>query len=526
MNEHDYLPADSRLATHPIPSFWQKFKYMHRLMWFPANRMESGLAPKSFDRSASRPQQWLLASSVIPVWTGYMRQVVIIANPVVWWVSALGLFSFIAIKIFFVLRTKRGYLETGLLKQLKTQQLGKASAFFAAWAIHYVPYFCVDRMLYVHHYFPALYCTILLASSLFSGLMEFFSRPIRVLSLFSLIVLCVSSYAQLAPLSYGYPMTRGHCESVSRWFSLLECSFAPLNDTQYTSVLTMRDQRLEGDEHGSLALQQEGSQTPQRPQATNGPTSSHAGADVDFLTKVAVPPASASVLPQDLQQRIKELYSSYRHARIEKQELRKKPPVLEPLFPSANEPQPMQNVVLLPYQLSPQHWDLDTLYQMLGRRTNEHVQQQLHALIRKQQQQQQLLQQQQQLAKENEPGTLTDDVGIQGSDADSVPKEPSASLSMEAPPSPPMHTQGMEYPGDYEGRPNYQLREQMISAAAIFAANKKAQVRAERDTLLALFPTKEKLAEHKAKEKGEVTRKLQKQREELASNKDRKRGKV
>ncbi|CAO3565175.1 unnamed protein product [Mortierella alpina] len=517
MNEHDYLPADAPLATNPTPSFWQKFKYMHRLMWFPANRMESGLAPNSFDRSASRPHQWILASSIIPVWTGYMRQVVVLGNPVVWWLSALGLFSFIAIKVFFILRTKRGYLETGLLKQMKTQQLGKASAFFMAWAIHYVPYFCVDRVLNLHHYFPALYCSILLASSLFSGLMEFFSRPTRVVFLFSLIVLCVSSYAQLAPLSYGSLMIREHCEAVSSWFSLLDCSIAPQNDTQYISFSTMRGQRHEEKELGSLALQQEGSQSAQQPQATNGPTLSHAGPDVDFLTKAAVLPASASVLPQDSQQRIKGLYSSYRHSSIEKKGLRKKPPVLEPLFPSANESQPMQNIVLLPYQVSPQHWDLDILKQMLGRWTNEHVQQQLHDLIRKQQQHQQR-QQEQRLVKENEAGTLPD--------ADSVPKEPSASPPMDAPPPPPIHTRGMEYPGDYEGRPDYQRREQMISAAATFAANKKVQVRAERDKLLALFPTKEKLAEHKAKEKEEVMRKLQKQREDLASIKDTRRGQV
>ncbi|KAG9327180.1 hypothetical protein KVV02_000896 [Mortierella alpina] len=515
MNEHDYLPADALLAASPTPSFWQKFKYMHRLMWFPANRVESGLVPRTFDRFASTPQQWLLPNSVIPVWTGYMRQVVIIANPVVWWVSTLGLLSFIILKVFFVLRTKRGYLETGLLKQLKTQQLGNMSTFFAAWAIHYMPFFCVDRMLYLHHYFPALYCTILLASSLFSVVMEFFSRQIRYLFLSSLVILCISSFAQLAPLSYGSLMTRGHCESVSRWFNLLDCSIAPAVkyklDAQHIPLSTQRKQRREEKGPSSLALQQEGAPTAQQPQATNGPILSHAGPDVDFLTREAVLPASASAsaLPQNAQEGIQGRYSSYRQAGIEKQQFRKKPPVLESFFPSANELQPMQDVVLLPYQISPQHWDLDVLNQMLGRWTDEHVLQQLHDLIRKQQQQR--------LAKENETGTIQESLGIQGSDTNLLPKRPPASVSVDAPP-PPMHSQGLAYPADYEGRPDYQRREQMIAAAAVFAANKKAQVRAERDMLLALFPTKDNLAEHKAKEKEEVMRKLQKQKEDMASS--------
>ncbi|KAF9571993.1 hypothetical protein EC968_010470 [Mortierella alpina] len=481
MNEHDYLPADALLAAHPIPSFWQKFRYMHWLMWFPANRMESGIAPKSFDRLASRPQQWLLADSVVPIWTGYMRQVVMIANPVVWWAGTLGLFLFILIKVFFILRTKRGYVEIGLLKDLKTQQLGNANTFFAAWVIHFMPFFCIDRMLYLHHYFPALYCTILLASSLFSGLMEFFSRQIRFLCLFSLLVLCVSSFVQLAPLSYGSLMTRGHCES-----------------------------------------QQEGTPTAQQPQATNGPILSHAGPEVDFLTGGAVLPGMASVLPQDSPLGVEGIDSSFiRHAvpGIEKPALRKKPPVLEPFFPSADELQPKQDVVLLPYQMSPQHWDLEVLNQMLGRWTDEHVQQQLYDLIRKQQQLQQ-----QQLAKELEADTDTQVIhDIQCSDTKSVPEETSASVSVDAAPSPPMHTQGMAYPADYDGRPDYQRREQMIAAAAIFAANKKAQIRAEREVLLALFPTKDNIAEHKAKKKEEVLKKLQKQKEDMASKKVRNR---
>ncbi|KAF9959528.1 hypothetical protein BGZ72_009473 [Mortierella alpina] len=528
MNEHDYLPADALLAASPTPSFWQKFKYMHRLMWFPANRMESGVAPKVFDRLATRPQQWLLARSIVPVWAGYMRQVVVIANPVVWWVSTLGLLSFIAIKVTFVLRTKRGYLETGLLKKFKTEKLGNASTFFTAWAIHYVPFFCVDQTLYLHHYFPSLYCAILLASSLFSGLMDFIPRQVRFLCLFSLVILCTSSFTQLAPLTYGSLMTREHCESVSKWFSLLDCSISPELDTQHLPLLTLKKQRRKEKELWSMALQQKGSQTAKQSQATNEPILSHAGPDVDFLTKEAILPVSTSILSQDLQRGIDEFYTSYRHASTGKLELRKKSPVLEPFFPSADEPQPMQNVVLLPYQQSPQHWDLDVLNQMLGRWRGEHALQQVQDLIRKrhqhdERQQQQQQQQQERLVKDGEAGSLQDDVDIH----DIAPKEPPASMSVDTPPPPPpSHTQGMAYPAAYEGRPDYQRREQMIAAAAIFAANKKAQVRAERDMLLALFPTKEKLAEHKAKEKEEMSRKLQKHREDMASYKDRNKSKV
>lgn len=360
--------------------------------------------------------------------------------------------------------------------------------------------------------------------------MEFFSRQIRFLFLVSLVILCVSSFLQLAPLSYGSMMTYEQCESVGRWFSLLDCSIAPEQDAQVIPLSTLKEQRREEKEElWSLALQQqEGTPTTKQPQATHEPISSHAGPEVDFLTEEAILPASASVLPQTPQQHGSTgLYGSYGQAGTDKLELRKKPPVLEPFFPAANEFQPKQDVVLLPYQISPQHWDLDVLNQMLGRWTNEHALQQVRDLIRKRRQQEEEQQlQQERLEKEVEAGSVQNDLGIKDSSTESLQNESLASVSVDAPPPPPMHTQGMAYPADYEGRPNYQRREQMIAAAAVFAANKKAQARAERDVMLALFPTKDNLAEHKAKEKEEVKRQLQKQKEDLAKNKDKSRRKV
>ncbi|KAF9139353.1 hypothetical protein BG015_002060, partial [Linnemannia schmuckeri] len=46
----------------------------------------------------------------------YQLQMTIVANPVVWWTSALGLAAYVMSMVVFAIRQKRGYFETGCLR--------------------------------------------------------------------------------------------------------------------------------------------------------------------------------------------------------------------------------------------------------------------------------------------------------------------------------------------------------------------------------------------------------------------------
>ncbi|KAG0209219.1 hypothetical protein BGX28_010441 [Mortierella sp. GBA30] len=380
MNEHDYLPMDTSLASYPTPSFWQKFKEMHWLMWFPGRRIESGVFKKKFHISASAPLRWPLAQSLVLVWTGYMRQVAIVANPLVWWTGTFSVAIFLATKVVFVLREKRGYFETGYLRE--------------------------------------------------------------------------------------------HVR---------------------------KDKELR-----AAQVHQEGSHSAQsQPLSTNAPSTPPPGRGNDFLTVGATFPIVQDTLAQESPQVPKEHNSPLRVGlSIAKPERRLRSPVLEPHFPLKGKPLPMQGVILLPYQQPPQHWEPDVQPQMLNRWTSPYAQQQILQLIREQPLQEATTN----VEASHEPGDENS-----GDFMKKIPaKDDLASSAVnEVPASLAVHTKGLLYPGQYEGRPDYQRREQMISAAAVYASKKKAQEHTERNPLLALFPTKENISTSKAREKEEAIRYLQ-----------------
>ncbi|OAQ25441.1 glycosyltransferase family 39 protein, partial [Linnemannia elongata AG-77] len=204
-NRHDYLPADTPKTSYPKPSFWAKIKEIHKLMWSYQSSPEENL-----QISSSNPRQWPLGQAMILAWSGYQRQMAIVANPVVWWTSAMGLVVYLASMAIFAVRQKRGYFETG---QFQRFHLSDAGTYFTGWAFHYIPFFFIDRILYLHHYFPALYFSILLTSSLLSGLSGFLPRPARFTLSTTISILAVAMFIRLAPLSYGSEMTREKCEA-------------------------------------------------------------------------------------------------------------------------------------------------------------------------------------------------------------------------------------------------------------------------------------------------------------------------
>ncbi|KAK3810004.1 MAG: Dolichyl-phosphate-mannose-protein mannosyltransferase-domain-containing protein [Benniella sp.] len=229
-NEHDHLPFNTPLASYPKPTFLQKVFEMHWLMWSHKGQFRDVYHP-----SASKPWRWPLALSMIPAWAGHGSQVVIAPNPVVWWIGALGLVAFLGAKILFRLREKRGYFESGRIREFKHFHLGEAGTYFIGWALHYLPFFWVDRTLFIHHYFPALYCSTLVASATFSGLVGFLPRKMRLSIALSLVVLVIAVFSQLTPLTYGGHLANEQCESLSRWMNKiqgyhghhLDCSLTP-----------------------------------------------------------------------------------------------------------------------------------------------------------------------------------------------------------------------------------------------------------------------------------------------------------
>ncbi|KAG0017068.1 hypothetical protein BGZ81_010925 [Podila clonocystis] len=377
MNDHDNLPMDTELASYPAMTFWKKFVQIHKLM---LNNPD--ILARTYQPSASRPLRWPIAQSIIPAWAGYKRQLTIVANPVVWWTGTLGVLAFLAAKVLFALREKRGYFETGHVRVLENYHLNDAAVYFVGWAAHYLPFVFIGRTLFMHHYFPSLYLSTLLASSLFSGLAAFLPRKARFALLVTFLALTVNVFVRLSPLTYASAMTREHCESLAPLVNSLltsdnrlDCSHAPPASARPTLLSEMKAQaRREKTIYAKNALTTsptdsaavaENTQSPPQQQHKGYPPiplSAPGSPPIEFLTAEA-PQDALARHQRSLRKTDSHLPESLRtwgaQVRITRVEPKAKAPVLPMHFPLANETLPMEGVFLTPYQRPPQRWDLD-----------------------------------------------------------------------------------------------------------------------------------------------------------------------
>ncbi|KAG0274180.1 hypothetical protein BGZ95_010036 [Linnemannia exigua] len=382
-NRHDYLPKNTPKTKYPTPSFWAKFAEMHQLMWSYQDPLEENL-----QISSSNPRQWPMGQAMILVWSGYQRQMAIVANPVVWWTSALGLAVYILSMTVFAVRQKRGYFETGRLGELQRFHLSEAGSFFTGWAFHYLPFFFVDRVLYMHHYFPSLYFSILLTSSILPGLSGFFPRPARFALFTIILLLTIATFLHLAPLSYGSEMSREKCEAVGALVNPrrrgeghlsndLDCSLAPLT-TDQPKLLSLMKQQAKAEKALSKRQRQEfktgdveGLPQPTKNAENVAATTTAVVAANHFMTSEPVllgDTADSSSTPRNGAPLLAGTNSGKANRLSVTKPLPKiRAPVLPMHLPPLKRHLPVSDIVLLPYQRPPQLWDRETQAQMMQR---------------------------------------------------------------------------------------------------------------------------------------------------------------
>lgn len=82
-----------------------------------------------------------------------------------------------------------------------------------AWALHYLPFFLMQRQLFLHHYFPALYFAILCFSASFDVVTRNIKYTKRAQLVLVFLLLVIYAFRHFSPLAYGSPWTKQNCES-------------------------------------------------------------------------------------------------------------------------------------------------------------------------------------------------------------------------------------------------------------------------------------------------------------------------
>lgn len=84
--------------------------------------------------------------------------------------------------------------------------------FFAiGWGLHYLPFFLMQRQLFLHHYFPALYFGILLSAGIFDLFTSNLRPRVRLQIAAFLAIIVIYNFLHFSPLTYGNQWTKEQC---------------------------------------------------------------------------------------------------------------------------------------------------------------------------------------------------------------------------------------------------------------------------------------------------------------------------
>ncbi|KAI5301748.1 hypothetical protein KEM56_001392 [Ascosphaera pollenicola] len=210
-NDHPLLGPDVEKVNYKLPGFFSKFWELHKVMW----KTNAGLVEShSWE---SRPSSWPTMLRGINFWGKEHRQIYLIGNPVIWWSSTAAVFFYVLFKAIAILRWQRscGDYEHINFKRFD-YELGQT---VLGWAFHYFPFYLMARQLFLHHYFPSLYFSIMAFCQVFDfaanrvSMLGFRAKPIvgRVF-IAAFVVLSILAYLMLSPLAYGNAWTQSACQ--------------------------------------------------------------------------------------------------------------------------------------------------------------------------------------------------------------------------------------------------------------------------------------------------------------------------
>ncbi|KAI8915493.1 Dolichyl-phosphate-mannose-protein mannosyltransferase-domain-containing protein [Powellomyces hirtus] len=211
-NENPLQPETSKKVGYPKPSFLSKFIESHKVMW----RINSGL--DGVHPYQSRPLSWPVLSRGISFWSAKAgtAKMHLMGNPLVWAAAGAALGLYVVLEAIAAVMSKR---QMTYVAGVFADTTRGAGLLFMGWVLHYAPFFLMSRQLFLHHYLPSLYFSILLFGVLFDGITRRILGGSSVLQWIAASLgaaACIAVFVSFSPLTYGLPMSKEHCQGL-KW---------------------------------------------------------------------------------------------------------------------------------------------------------------------------------------------------------------------------------------------------------------------------------------------------------------------
>ncbi|KAF4589131.1 Dolichyl-phosphate-mannose-protein mannosyltransferase 1 [Ophiocordyceps camponoti-floridani] len=212
-NEHPQLGEGVEKVNYRNPGFLGKFWELQQVMW----RTNAGLVEShAWD---SRPGSWPILRRGINFWGKHHTQIYLIGNPIVWWSSTLAVVVWVMFKAVAVLRWQRSCNDysSATFKRFDYE----IGTYVLGWMLHYFPFYLMQRQLFLHHYFPALYFAVVALCQMFDyltvripGVGARDGAVVNKAATVCFLALSAAAFSLYAPLAYGNHWTRGECSRV------------------------------------------------------------------------------------------------------------------------------------------------------------------------------------------------------------------------------------------------------------------------------------------------------------------------
>lgn len=212
-NEQALLGEEAEKVNYRRPGFFGKFLELQAVMW----KTNAGLVESH--AYESRPTSWPFLRRGINFWGQNHRQIYLIGNPFVWWSATAAVGLYVVFKALAVLRWQRscGDYADATFKRFD-YEIGTS---VLAWGLHFFPFYLMQRQLFLHHYFPALYFGIMVFCQIYdfltarNGLLRLPERTVvNAVGAVSVLAASAVVFSLFAPLAYGNTWTKDECRRV------------------------------------------------------------------------------------------------------------------------------------------------------------------------------------------------------------------------------------------------------------------------------------------------------------------------
>ncbi|XP_026726987.1 protein O-mannosyltransferase 1 [Trichoplusia ni] len=218
VEEHRYTKAEDRkererelVSAEMIPTavtqltFWEKFAELQYKMIAHAPDAPHG------HMFASEPSEWPLLVRSIAYWLSpnSNAQVHLIGNLITWYTGSISVLLYSGFLVLYAIRQRRACTDLPPMALQKFYDAG--CILFLGYWIHYLPYFFMDRTLFLHHYLPAYIFKILLLAYVIDHLYYIIQLREKTRPITNIFTLCiviwlayiVITFKKFSVLNYG-----------------------------------------------------------------------------------------------------------------------------------------------------------------------------------------------------------------------------------------------------------------------------------------------------------------------------------